>query len=95
MRFAEEWRLALERNLNIDFWQEMVSGLIVENNQVVGVKTQLGIEFRAKSVVLTNGTFLNGLIHIGEKTLEVVELLKEKQQESLSNWWNLALKLVE
>lgn len=67
MRFAEEWRLALERNLNIDFWQEMVSGLIVENNQVVGVKTQLGIEFRAKSVVLTNGTFLNGLIHIGEK----------------------------
>ncbi|MFY7828920.1 MAG: tRNA uridine-5-carboxymethylaminomethyl(34) synthesis enzyme MnmG [Flectobacillus sp.] len=67
MRFAEEWRLALERNLNIDFWQEMVSGLIVENNQVVGVKTQLGIEFRAKAVVLTNGTFLNGLIHIGEK----------------------------
>lgn len=67
MRFAEEWRLALERNLNVDFWQEMVSGLIVENNQVVGVKTQLGIEFRAKSVVLTNGTFLNGLIHIGEK----------------------------
>jgi tRNA uridine 5-carboxymethylaminomethyl modification enzyme len=80
MRFAEEWRLALERNLNIDFWQEMVSGLIVENNQVVGVKTQLGIEFRAKSVVLTNGTFLNGLIHIGEKTLEAVELPKEKPQ---------------
>lgn len=67
MRFAEEWRLALERNLNVDFWQEMVSGLLVEDNKVVGVKTQLGIEFKAKSVVLTNGTFLNGLIHIGEK----------------------------
>lgn len=67
MRFAEEWRLALERNLNVDFWQEMVSGLLVEGNKVTGVKTQLGIEFRAKSVVLTNGTFLNGLIHIGEK----------------------------
>ncbi|MBB6004923.1 tRNA uridine-5-carboxymethylaminomethyl(34) synthesis enzyme MnmG [Arcicella rosea] len=67
MRFAEEWRLALERNLNVDFWQEMVSGLLVEDNKVIGVKTQLGIEFKAKSVVLTNGTFLNGLIHIGEK----------------------------
>ena len=67
MRFAEEWRMALEQNLNVDFWQEMVSGLIVEGNKVVGVKTQLGVEFIAKSVVLTNGTFLNGLIHIGEK----------------------------
>jgi tRNA uridine 5-carboxymethylaminomethyl modification enzyme len=67
MRFAEEWRMALEQNLNVDFWQEMVSGLLVEGNRVVGVKTQLGVEFKAKSVVLTNGTFLNGLIHIGEK----------------------------
>jgi tRNA uridine 5-carboxymethylaminomethyl modification enzyme len=67
MRFAEEWRMALEQNLNVDFWQEMVSELIVEGNKVVGVKTQLGVEFKAKSVVLTNGTFLNGLIHIGEK----------------------------
>ena len=67
MRFAEEWRMALEQNLNVDFWQEMVSELIIEGNKVVGVKTQLGVEFKAKSVVLTNGTFLNGLIHIGEK----------------------------
>ena len=67
MRFAEEWRMALEQNLNVDFWQEMVSGILVEGNKVVGVKTQLGVEFKAKSVVLTNGTFLNGLIHIGEK----------------------------
>lgn len=67
MRFAEEWRMVLEQNYNVDFWQEMVSGLIVEGNKVVGVKTQLGVEFKAKCVVLTNGTFLNGLIHIGEK----------------------------
>ena len=67
MRFAEEWRLALENTPNCDFYQEMVSGLLVENNQVVGVRTSLGLEIRAKAVVLTNGTFLNGLIHIGEK----------------------------
>ncbi len=67
MRFAEEWRLMLERTPNVDFYQEMVSGLIVENGQIKGVKTSLGIQVRAKSVVLTNGTFLNGLIHIGDK----------------------------
>lgn len=67
MRFAEEWRYALENTPNVDFYQEMVSGLIVENGKVVGVKTSLGISIRSKSVVLTNGTFLNGLIHIGEK----------------------------
>ena len=67
MRFAEEWRLALERNENVDFWQEMVSEIIIENEKVVGVKTGMGIEIRSKSVVLTNGTFLNGIIHIGEK----------------------------
>ncbi len=67
MRFAEEWRLALEQTPNVDFWQEMVSGLIIEEKRVVGVKTSLGLEIRAKAVVLTNGTFLNGLIHIGEK----------------------------
>ncbi|MBC6700042.1 tRNA uridine-5-carboxymethylaminomethyl(34) synthesis enzyme MnmG [Hymenobacter puniceus] len=67
MRFAEEWRLTLEQTPNVDFWQEAVTGLVVEDGVCVGVKTQLGIEFRGKSVVLTNGTFLNGLIHIGEK----------------------------
>lgn len=66
-RFAEEWRLALERTPNVDFWQDMVSSLVIKNNTVVGVKTSLGIEIKGKSVVLTNGTFLNGLIHIGEK----------------------------
>jgi tRNA uridine 5-carboxymethylaminomethyl modification enzyme len=67
MRFAEDWRLLLEGTPNLDFYQEMVSGLIIENDKVVGVKTSLGIEVKAKSVVLTNGTFLNGLIHIGDK----------------------------
>ncbi|MCF7566753.1 tRNA uridine-5-carboxymethylaminomethyl(34) synthesis enzyme MnmG [Sabulilitoribacter arenilitoris] len=67
MRFAEDWRLLLESTPNLDFYQEMVSGLIIERNKVVGVKTSLGIEIKAKSVVLTNGTFLNGLIHIGDK----------------------------
>ncbi|OEK02712.1 tRNA uridine-5-carboxymethylaminomethyl(34) synthesis enzyme MnmG [Roseivirga sp. 4D4] len=67
MRFAEEWRLALEANPNVDFWQEMVTGILVEGNRVTGVTTGMGIEFRAKSVVLTSGTFLNGIIHIGEK----------------------------
>ena len=67
VRFAEEWRLALEATPNLDMWQEMVSEILVEGDQVVGVKTQLGIEIKANTVVLTNGTFLNGIIHIGEK----------------------------
>ncbi len=67
MRFAEEWRLMLERTPNVDFWQEMIVGLVVKDNKIVGVKTSLGLEIPAKAVVLTNGTFLNGLIHIGEK----------------------------
>ena len=67
MLFAEEWRLALEKNPNVDFWQEMVTALLVKENRVYGIKTGMGIEIKAKSVVLTNGTFLNGIIHIGEK----------------------------
>lgn len=67
MRFAEEWRLQLENTPNVDFYQEMVSGLLVDNDKVIGVRTSLGIEIKGRAVVLTNGTFLNGLIHIGEK----------------------------
>ncbi|MGE4347856.1 MAG: tRNA uridine-5-carboxymethylaminomethyl(34) synthesis enzyme MnmG [Flavobacteriaceae bacterium] len=67
MRFAEEWRLMLEQTPNLDFYQEMVKGITVENGKVTGVITNLGIEIKAKTVILTNGTFLNGLIHIGEK----------------------------
>src|SRR6187402_3267723 len=65
MRFSEEWRLSLENTPNVDFWQDMVNGLLVEDGKVCGVKTGMGIEFRSRAVVLTNGTFLNGLIHIG------------------------------
>ena len=67
MRFAEEWRLALEAIPNVDFWQEMAKEIIVEDGKARGIKTALGIEIRSRAVVLTNGTFLNGKIHIGEK----------------------------
>ncbi len=67
MRFAEEWRLTLESIDNVDFWQDMVTDLIVENGKVVGVKTGMEIEIKTNTVILTNGTFLNGTIHIGEK----------------------------
>ena len=67
MRFAETWRLMLEQTPNVDFWQEMITGIVVKNKRAVGVRTSLGLEIPGKSVVLTNGTFLNGLIHIGEK----------------------------
>ncbi len=67
MKFAEEWRLTLEGIKNLDFWQEMVSQLLIKDGSLVGVKTSIGLEIRSKAVVLTNGTFLNGLIHIGEK----------------------------
>ena len=69
MLFAEEWRLALENTPNLDFFQDMVKSLIIENNKATGVITSLGIQIKAKSVVLTNGTFLNGLIHVGDKQL--------------------------
>ncbi|WP_339710886.1 tRNA uridine-5-carboxymethylaminomethyl(34) synthesis enzyme MnmG [uncultured Kriegella sp.] len=69
MRFAEEWRLALEGTPKVDFYQEMVNGLLVRDGRVIGVKTSLGIEIKSKAVVLTNGTFLNGLIHIGDRQL--------------------------
>ena len=65
--FAEEWRLALENTPNLDFFQDMVKNIIIENGKVAGVITNIGVEIRGKTVVLTNGTFLNGLIHIGEK----------------------------
>lgn len=69
MLFAEEWRYALENTPNLDFFQDMVKSLIIENGKAAGVVTSLGIEIRSNSVVLTNGTFLNGLIHVGDKQL--------------------------
>ncbi len=67
MLFSAKWRVMLEAHPNIDFWQEMVSGILVKEGRVVGVRTGMGLEIPGKSVVLTNGTFLNGIIHIGEK----------------------------
>ena len=69
MKFAEEWRFILENTPNLDFFQDMVKSLIIENGKASGVITSLGIKIKAKSVVLTNGTFLNGLIHVGDKQL--------------------------
>jgi tRNA uridine 5-carboxymethylaminomethyl modification enzyme len=68
MRFAEEWRLMLEQTENLDFYQDMVNELIIENDIIVGVKTSLGVTIKTKTVILTTGTFLNGLIHIGDKS---------------------------
>jgi len=67
MMFAAKWRQMLEANENIDFWQEMITGVIVKDGRCCGIKTGIGLEIESDSVVLTNGTFLNGLIHIGEK----------------------------
>lgn len=67
MMFAQEWRNTMEQNPNIDFWQEMIEGLVIKNKRIIGVRTGMGIEIKSKTVVLTNGTFLNGKIHIGEK----------------------------
>jgi tRNA uridine 5-carboxymethylaminomethyl modification enzyme len=67
MMFAEHWRLRLEQTPNLDFYQEMVAGLIIDGEEIKGVRTSLGLEIKGHSVVLTNGTFLNGLIHIGDK----------------------------
>ena len=68
MLFSKKWRQTLEGIDNLDFWQEMVVGLLVEDGKIVGVRTSLGLEIKSKTVVLTNGTFLNGLIHIGDKS---------------------------
>lgn len=68
-QFARKWRQMLEAHPNIDLWQEMVTGILVEDQAVIGVRTGMGLEIKGKSVVLTNGTFLNGIIHIGEKQL--------------------------
>jgi tRNA uridine 5-carboxymethylaminomethyl modification enzyme len=68
MRFAECWRTMLEQTANLDFYQDMVNGLLFDGNKIIGVKTSLGIQIKSKTVIITAGTFLNGLIHIGDKT---------------------------
>lgn len=68
MLFSLEWRRMLERTPNLDFWQDTVIGLLVKDNRIAGVRTGMGLQIEANAVILTNGTFLNGLIHIGEKS---------------------------
>ena len=65
--FTQAWRHVWDENKNIDFWQDIVNVIEVKNDRVTGVKTELGLEIKCKAVILTNGTFLNGIIHIGEK----------------------------
>jgi tRNA uridine 5-carboxymethylaminomethyl modification enzyme len=67
MMFSQYWREMLEENKNVDFWQDMVSSLLIENSKLVGIKTGMGLNIYSKAVVLTSGTFLNGIIHIGQK----------------------------
>ncbi|MEI7977533.1 MAG: tRNA uridine-5-carboxymethylaminomethyl(34) synthesis enzyme MnmG [Bacteroidota bacterium] len=67
MLFAQYWREALEQTVNVDFWQDIVTSLIIEKDEIKGVVTGLGMKIYAKAIILTNGTFLNGLIHIGQK----------------------------
>ena len=69
-RFTEEWRLILESTDNLDLWQDAVTSLIIENKEVKGVRTKIGIEFNSSTVILTNGTFLNGLMHIGASKMQ-------------------------
>ena len=81
MRFAEEWRLTLESNPNLDFWQDMVNEVIVKDGVVKGVKTSMGHAIESSSVVLTNGTFLNGFNTYWRKNnLEEEEVVKDRQQ---------------
>ena len=68
MQFAECWRTMLEQTENVDFYQDSVNGLLFDENKIIGVKTALGLEIKAKTVIITAGTFLNGLIHIGDKS---------------------------
>ncbi|MFZ5428826.1 MAG: tRNA uridine-5-carboxymethylaminomethyl(34) synthesis enzyme MnmG [Bacteroidota bacterium] len=70
MRFSELWRLTLEKTDNLDLWQDAVTGLVIKDNIIQGVVTKIGVQFTAKTVILTNGTFLNGLMHIGRARLE-------------------------
>src|SRR5674476_758011 len=92
VRFSEEWRLQLEKIPGVDFWQDMVHEVVVEGRKAVGVKTGLGLEFHSKTVILSNGTFLNGLIHIGEKSFGGGRLGEHASVGLTGNLVNLGLE---
>ncbi len=83
--YSMEWRAMLEGTKNVDFWQDTVNGLVVENRIVRGVRTGLGNVFTCKSVILANGTFLNGIIHIGEKSFSGGRIGERSEDELTSN----------
>lgn len=88
MQFSAEWLKALERIPNLDFWEDMVIGVVVDEGKIVGVKTRMGMEIKSKSVILTNGTFLNGTIHIGENSFgggRIGEYASEGLTENLAS----------
>ncbi|MBX7051016.1 MAG: tRNA uridine-5-carboxymethylaminomethyl(34) synthesis enzyme MnmG [Flavobacteriales bacterium] len=87
MRFAEEWRNTLESIENVDFWQDMVKEIVINNNRIEGVITGMGIRFDCRSVIITSGTFLNGVIHIGEKQFRGGRI-GEKRAEGLTEQLN-------
>lgn len=92
MLFASTWREMLESTPNVDFYQDTITELIIKDGKAIGVISGLGHNIYSKSVVLTNGTFLNGIIHIGEKILEADVLLKKPLPELQSNWLHWVLK---
>ena len=94
MLFAATWREMLENTPNVDFYQDMVVELLIKGDKAVGVKTSLGNEIKAKSVVLTNGTFLNGIIHIGERQLGGGRMAERRQRVLPSSWFPWVLKAI-
>ena len=93
MLFAAKWREMLEQTPNVDFYQDMVKSLIDKRWTGIGVVTGLGHEIKAKAVVLTNGTFLNGIIHIGEKKFGGGRVAEKAAPELLNNWCPWVLKV--
>jgi tRNA uridine 5-carboxymethylaminomethyl modification enzyme len=93
MHFTNTWRSYLEKNLNIDFWQGIVTELILENDVVNGVKTDLNIKFFAHSVILTNGTFLNGLIHIGKYKMRGGRISEPESKHISEQLYNFGFKV--
>jgi tRNA uridine 5-carboxymethylaminomethyl modification enzyme len=93
MHFSATWRKYLEKNINIDFWQGMVNQLIFDNSKVVGVKTDLDISFYSKSVILTNGTFLNGLMHIGQHKFKGGRIAEPESKHISEQLLNIGFKI--
>jgi len=93
MHFSNTWRTYLEKNINVDFWQGVVTELLFDKNGVTGVKTDLNIKFHSKSVILTNGTFLNGLIHIGKNKIRGGRISEPESKHISEQLYDLGFKV--